>query len=119
MGIIWPQKQSITTNFTEADHETLIPPLLLIPFIENSFKHGRIEDTKTGWVEINLDSSDNHIHFQITNSIPSVPIAKDETKGIGLENVRKRLKLLYHDKHELKIDKTQQKFSVILNINSK
>jgi two-component system, LytTR family, sensor kinase len=113
------QHQSIVTNFNEADNASLIPPLLLIPLIENSFKHSRVEDTKTGWVVMHLTSSDKQIHFKISNSCPSMPMAKDETGGIGLENVRKRLELLYPDKYELTIDETQQEFSVILNINNK
>lgn len=111
--------QCIVINFDGADNETLIPPLLLIPFIENSFKHSRIEDIKKGWVAMHLDSSDKHIHFSITNNIPSLPMTKDESNGIGLENVRRRLELLYPDKYELKIDESQQEFSVILKIRNK
>jgi len=99
------------------DNTTLIPPLLLIPFIENSFKHSRIEDTKTGWVSMHLNSSEKNIHFRIANSVPSTPMAKDLTGGIGLENVRRRLELIYPDKFELKIDETEQEFTVILSIS--
>ncbi len=113
------QHQNIVFNFNEADNASLIPPLLLIPLIENSFKHSRIEDTTTGWVAMHLTSSDKQIHFKIANSNPSLPMAKDGTGGIGLENVRKRLELLYPCKYELTIENTQQEFSVILNINNK
>ena len=110
------QEQNIVTHFDEVDNTALIPPLLLIPFIENSFKHSRIEDVKTGWVSMHLHSSDKNTLFRISNNIPEVPIVKDETGGIGLENVRRRLELLYPDKYELKIDENSKEFTVTLNI---
>jgi len=112
------QPQIISTDFDVPDHTILIPPLLLIPFVENSFKHSKIEDIKTGWVKISLVFSKGQVIFQISNSIPSISVAKDKTRGIGLENVGRRLELLYHDKHELKINETQKVFSVMLRINT-
>jgi LytS/YehU family sensor histidine kinase len=94
----------------------MIPPLLFIPFIENSFKHSRIIDTENGWVKIKLSSTEKMIHFEISNSIPAVPIAKDKTRGIGLENVRRRLELLYPGSYELNISETKSAFNVELNI---
>ncbi len=113
------QAQNIVTDFEEVDKTTLIPPLLLIPYIENSFKHSRIEDIETGWVSMHLDSSDKHLHFIIANRIPLVPIAKDETGGIGLENARRRLELLYPNKYNLKINETGQEFTIDLYIDMK
>ncbi len=113
------QSQNITTDFDKVEATTLIPPLLLIPYIENSFKHSRIEDVETGWVSIHLDSSDKHLHFKIANGIPLVPIAKDETGGIGLENARRRLELLYPNKYTLKINETGQEFTIDLYIDMK
>lgn len=110
------QTQNIVTNFYETVEGTLIPPLLLIPFVENSFKHSRIIDIEKGWITMQLSSSEELIQFKITNNIPSVPMAKDATEGIGLENVKRRLDLLYPDKYELKIDKTATEYSVELNL---
>jgi len=112
------QDQNIVTDFNNVDSTTTIPPLLLIPFIENSFKHSRIENTKTESVSIQLNSLGQQINFVITNSIPTTPIAKDNTGGIGLENVKRRLELLYYDNYELTIDDTKQKYTVTLNINN-
>ncbi len=111
------QQQNITTDFNGLNHTISIPPLLLIPFIENSFKHGKIEDVKSGWVSIKLICSDKHIDFQVTNSIPSISVAKDKTRGIGLENVKRRLELHYPEKYKLDIAETKQEFSVRLIIN--
>ncbi len=111
------QQQNISTDFGRLDHIISIPPLLLIPFIENSFKHSKIEDVKTGWVSISLDCSAKQIDLKIANSIPSIAVVKDKTRGIGLENIKRRLELLYPKKHELQINETQQEFSVRLIIN--
>jgi len=110
--------QHIKTDFKKPKHPILIPPLLLIPFIENSFKHSKIEETEIGWVTMKLDFSHKHIHFTITNSIPAIPVSKDKTGGIGLENVRRRLELLYPGKHKLEINETRKVFSVMLDINT-
>ncbi len=111
--------QNITTDFSEASGEIRIPPLLLIPFIENSFKHSRIVDADVGWITMQLSSNNKNIQFTISNSIPLVPIAKDKTKGIGLENVKRRLELLYPDNYDLKITETETEFTVNLNIFNK
>lgn len=109
--------QNIIANFGKIETDKLIPPLLLIPFVENSFKHSRIEDTKNGWISMHLTSTDNGIQFIIVNSIPSKPIAKDEVGGIGLKNVKRRLELLYPNNYELTINKTGGEYSVVLNLN--
>ena len=111
--------QNITTDFSNAAGEIRIPPLLLIPFIENSFKHSRIVDANAGWITMHLSSTDEDIQFAISNSIPLVPIAKDKTKGIGLENVKRRLELLYPGNYDLKITETETEFTVNLNIFNK
>ena len=110
------KKQNISIDFQGVDNSTFIPPLLLIPFIENSFKHSRIENTKMGWIKINIKASDTNIHFRISNSIPLAIITKDETGGIGLENVKRRLELMYPDKHKLNINKSSKEFLVTLDI---
>jgi len=110
-------QQNIKIDIFGMDHNILIPPLLLIPFIENSFKHSKIEDTETGWVSISLDCSEKQIDFKISNSIPSIVLVKDKTSGIGLENAKRRLELLYPQEYKLQINETPQEFSVRLTIN--
>ncbi len=68
-----------------------IAPMLLIPFIENSFKHSRIEDTEKGWINIKLSCNRKEIFFSCENSLPAVEYKKDKTGGIGIENARRRL----------------------------
>jgi two-component system LytT family sensor kinase len=93
-----------------------IAPLLFIPFVENAFKHSKIEDLKNGFININLSVSNDHLVFNIENSIPNIRISKDDVGGIGLANTKQRLHLIYPDKHFLDISDDRSTYSVILNI---
>lgn len=94
-----------------------IAPLLLIPFVENAFKHSKIENLKNGYIRIKLKVEDREIEFQVINSIPENVFTKDEVGGVGLENTQKRLELLYPDnQHELNIQQTSDRFEVFLKI---
>jgi two-component system, LytTR family, sensor kinase len=94
----------------------LIEPMLLIPFIENAFKHGTgiIENPE---IDISLKISDGLIDFRVKNKIdPKNDEVKDKTSGIGLPNVIRRLNLLYDQKHILSINKENGWFIVSLQI---
>ncbi|AXT54840.1 histidine kinase [Aquimarina sp. AD1] len=88
-----------------------IAPMLLIPFVENSFKHGQIVDQKLS-IYIHLKYIDNEIHFLIKNSIHS--FTEKSKKGIGLNNIKKRLSLVYRDNHELTVLENQNWYTVQL-----
>ncbi len=94
-----------------------IAPMLLIPFIENGFKHSRIEDTENGWIHIKLETSRTKIDFHMENSLPQLEYSKDKTGGIGIENARRRLELLYPGNYKLEIEKKETVFVVSLHIN--
>jgi len=94
-----------------------ISPLLLIPFIENAFKHSRVVDEPNAWIEINLSVVGNKLLFKCENSIPDKAFKKDKTGGIGLENVKRRLLILYAAKHELSISNRNHKFIVDLKLD--
>jgi two-component system, LytTR family, sensor kinase len=94
----------------------LIEPMLLIPFIENAFKHGTgiIENPE---IDISLRISDGLIDFRVRNKFdPKNEEIKDRTSGIGLPNVIRRLNLLYNQKHILSINKENGWFTVALQI---
>lgn len=93
-----------------------IAPLLLIPFIENTFKHGNHEDKENGWIKIHLTSAGNQLTLQCSNS-KLIDQPKDKTGGVGLDNVRKRLNLIYPDQHELIINGGVDQYETILKIN--
>lgn len=95
-----------------------IEPLLLIPFIENAFKHSNFEDKQNGWISIQLDLQNNHLQLIVKNSVTeNHQSTKDAVGGVGMENVKKRLNLLYPDQHQLKIRMDRETFEVELNLS--
>ncbi len=93
-----------------------IPPLLFIPFIENAFKHG-VSFLEDSFIDIFMATSDNTIIFRTFNSISkSVAETGLESSGIGLNNVRKRLDLLFPGKYDLQLNQTDNTFEVLLKI---
>lgn len=95
-----------------------IPPLLFIPFIENAFKHG-VSSRDRSFINIRMKIENEQIFFVSENSIGKSSQAGDmQHSGIGLENVRKRLNLLFAGKHELKIDQSETVFRVELSIQN-
>jgi len=93
--------------------ETLVPPLLFIPFIENAFKHGDL-GVAEDCLHISLKSDETAIHFHCYNR----KIKKNEfgTTGIGIDNVKKRLSLLYPDRHSLEIIDRPDHFIINLQL---
>ena len=89
-----------------------VPPLIFLVFIENSFKHG-ISYTRHSHVYVSLATKDGTIHFRCINSVHGV--AK-ESSGIGLQNVRKRLALIYNDRALLDTIQTEDSYTVNLTI---
>lgn len=92
----------------------MIDPLLFIPLLENSFKHGNLDEG--GWVRATMIISDGKINFEISNSVPKGGSRKDKEGGIGLENIQKRLKLAYPKKHRFSVEEGKEKFSIELEI---
>lgn len=94
--------------------ETKINPLLLLPFIENAFKHGVQEETDKGFVIIVICKTENELTLQVTNSI--APKRTMDSTGIGLHNVQKRLSLLYPGKHDLSMESTGEVYTICLTL---
>jgi hypothetical protein len=94
-----------------------IAPLLLIPFVENSFKHGTSKMLSRPWVNLNIIVEDDQFYFMLTNSKPEEYINPAHNGGIGLANVQKRLQLLYPGLHKLKMTEEPEHFTVLLEIN--
>jgi len=105
-------KVTVETNIN--DENIQIAPMLLIPFVENSFKHGTIIDGELK-VDICIESKDDELCFKIVNS--SI-VEKDVFKGIGLENIEKRLNMLYPKSHKLINNQIENQFEVNLTIQN-
>jgi len=95
----------------------LIPPLLFIPFVENAVTHNPANDDYLSYVRIKFRLIDGKLHFTCVNSKSAIVQENDAHKGgLGLANVRRRLSLLYPDKHQLNIESEIDKFQVDLQI---
>lgn len=92
-----------------------IPPMLIIPFIENAFKHGVAKSIGKSWIKISIKETNGALHILVANSKTQNKL-KDKTGGIGLENVKKRLNLLYDSKYQLDISEKQMQYLVSLSI---
>lgn len=107
---------NIKIDFPDRYENINIPPLLFISFIENAFKHG-ITYRGGSFIDISLESGVEYVEFRCLNSISVKPHgADDHQHGIGLENVKKRLNLLFPGRHDLRISQTEKEFSVQLKL---
>ncbi|MCK5068811.1 MAG: histidine kinase [Bacteroidales bacterium] len=97
--------------------ELAIAPMLLLPFIENGFKHGLRGDPGNTFVHIMMEIAGPELRFRVHNGHgTSDEVDLDPKKGIGIENTRQRLELLYPGKHQLNIDEKEHTFTVNLTI---
>jgi len=106
---------NIETRVVGNGEDKLIAPLLMIPFVENSFKHGTSKMLENPWIRMNIEIGNDSLLFELSNSKPHQNILNGK-KGIGLNNVQKRLELLYSKKYFLKIDNAEKEFGVQLRI---
>lgn len=109
------QKVELKVSFPEKYTDASIPPLLFIPFIENALKHG-VSYRDHSFIHIAMEADEQEIRFTCANSI-FTKTEETTDSGIGLENIKKRLNLLFPEKHKLKISQTDAVFQVELNIN--
>jgi two-component system, LytTR family, sensor kinase len=95
-----------------------IEPMLLIPFVENAFKHGTglIDDPM---IDISFSMDHNTMFFKVINKFDKKNKQKDYSSGIGLNNVKKRLELLYPDQHQLEISQADNMFKIHLKLTLK
>lgn len=111
------KNMKLVVDFKKVDDNYKIEPMLLIPFVENAYKHGTgmIENAQ---IEIELRAEKNVLHFSVRNKFNNLSQeVKDTTSGIGLTNVTRRLNLLYGEEHSLLITKKDHWFTVSLQLN--
>lgn len=104
---------TFTTSFTS--EEIQIPPMLIIPFVENAFKHGVAKSMEKSWIKITIEQTNQMLDIVISNS-KSLSSVKSTTGGIGLTNVKKRLVLLFNDSYKLDISEKNNRYDVFLSI---
>jgi sensor histidine kinase YesM len=102
------------THSYESDYQ--IAPLLFIIPLENAFKHGVERLTEDAYIHMNLKTEDGTIHFDIENNFGT--LEAHENVGIGLDNLKQRLKLLYPGKHKIQIEVNEDHYKLMLKIET-
>lgn len=109
-----PENASITFHYENVKETVKIAPMLLLPLIENAFKHGTDSTIGYSYINATLSCDDISLIFTCENSFKES--VRKELGGIGIENIRKRLQLIYHSKHRFQIEKRNNIFKVTLEI---
>jgi two-component system LytT family sensor kinase len=116
--IRYGERLDIQTNFNylSASGEIRVPPLLLLPFVENAFKHGAAQTEGACWIQINLSLNGKRLIFSVENSVQTdtkVPFKS----GLGLINLKKRLEILFSESYELVTMPEEGQFLAVLKFN--
>ncbi len=106
---------NIKVDLEQVNGHHEIPPMLLMPFVENALKHSYIEH-RDGWLDIDLQTGKNELCFRVSNSVMPDQKSKDAVGGIGLQNVRRRLDLLFPGRHQLAVSNKADRFDVELKL---
>jgi two-component system LytT family sensor kinase len=93
-----------------------IAPMILHTFIDNSFKHGAEKDSGNPWIKISIVSKKRMLFFTVINSTKQNDVNDNKASGIGISNAIKRLELIYPDRHDLVINKSCDRYAVVLKL---
>ncbi len=111
-------KLDVDVRITGGINTCTIAPLILLPFVENCFKHGASEELQQSWVKVSIDAQEHVILVKVENNKANGN-GHARKEGIGIQNVKRRLDLLYPNQYELKIMNGEETFLVVLTINQK
>ena len=103
-------------NYDVEDMKQALPPLLLMPLVENAFKHGVSETRNRPFVDIHLSVNKRQLTFVVKNSAEVAPEGPGVKENIGLGNLRRQLELLYTD-YNLSVHQAPSVFTAVLKIN--
>lgn len=106
----------VNFNYDLEDMKQAIPPLLLIPLVENAFKHGAAETRVRPFIDIHLSVNKRQLVFTVKNSTETGPEQRGIKENIGLSNLRRQLELLYTD-YDLTVQQDESSFTAVLKIN--
>ena len=99
--IRYGDRLQVSLQISGATDAVMLAPLILLPFVENAFKHGVSRQLDDAWLQIQLMVNANELIFKVENSKPELPNSEPAT-GIGLPNIAKRLQLIYPNCHQLR-----------------
>lgn len=115
--IRYGERLDVAVNCFDAVDKFTIPPLLILPLVENSFKHGVSNDVGNSWIRIDISVKDDWLTVKIENSRVAGQVNGHTVyKGLGTENVKKRLEIIYPDRHEFKCMSEGQSYLTILKL---
>ena len=113
MRLRYTDDVDIVMDFPSGETDAQIPPLLLISFVENAFKHG-ISYESDSFVRAKASVEEGRILFRCVNS--RFPSSTDEPHGVGMDNVRRRLSLLYGTDYSLEVDENENEYGIRLSL---
>jgi LytS/YehU family sensor histidine kinase len=117
--IRYGEQMNMSIDIQENSSNKMIAPLLLLPFVENSFKHGTSKMITNPWVQLRITIENDFLSFFIMNSRPLEPEFLMQKGNIGLKNVKQRLQMIYPAAHELRIVSEPESFAVYMKIQLK
>lgn len=109
--IRWEDKLDVNCSWTIQNLKTKFPPLLLIPLIENAFKHVSRSSNVKGYINILFEEKAETISLEVENSKSALPVEKGKNSGLGLENLINRLDILYGEKYRLIIQNSDNVYN--------
>jgi sensor histidine kinase YesM len=110
-------KVSVVFNTSGITDDLQIAPLLFIPFVENAFKYG-VSTKEATTIDIQIHATGNQIEFNATNTVATNISTHLDSTGIGINNAKRRLALLYPGSYQLNISNQDNTYQVSLKINS-
>ncbi len=114
--IRYGDRLDVSVNIFDQVDQFRISPLLLLPLIENSFKHGVSNNIEDSWIRMDVSVREEWLSVKIENSYCKGSMKNGTNNGIGLQNVKKRLEILYPSRHEFRYIREGQSFLTILKI---
>ncbi|MBS7233312.1 histidine kinase [Flavobacterium psychroterrae] len=115
----WGNELEVKSKWNIENRQLQIVPLLLVPLIENAFKHVSRLPNQKGYVHVSCEQENKTLSFKIENSHAEQYKTPSKSQGLGLENVKKRLAIQYPQKHQLNINKTDSDFTVTVVLDLK
>jgi LytS/YehU family sensor histidine kinase len=109
------ENTEIKFEVSGTDKEVVIAPLLFIPLVENAFKHGLLTISEESFAHFSLSVQGKDLFFEAKNSVGK-SLDRHLKSGVGIDNLRKRLQLIYPQKHQVEIEDTETLFKVTLHV---
>jgi LytS/YehU family sensor histidine kinase len=104
-------------NVSKNVKDISIPPLFMLPLVENAFKHGVSNDEANCWIHIDILKKNNSLIFKIENSVIEKPQTNGFGNGLGLRNLEQRLDILFPNHYDLKIMKDESSYLVTMRLD--